>query len=215
MKLDPLELIPEPLNLAVKVGKKGIEAYLARRADIAREELVLQMTKGKPWKISDDRTAAMALQFRRAWEEGVAKANLRLLAQAIANEGSEPSLGHSEFRRHSENLAGLTYPEIVVCARLVEIQRAAPARPADADDEQLVAEAEVRISLFSKFVLPLAADPLFGSRDAVSGTCIALQRTGWLRVLSVFGDPMFTPTPSFDAVAKMVEFEEAMAAGVE
>ncbi|NBB17565.1 hypothetical protein GVN21_19560 [Caulobacter sp. SLTY] len=208
--------LPEPLA-AVFAASAGsvVGAYLQRRHQMVLEELGREMSKGRPWAIADDRAAAMALQINRAYQEGVAKLNVRLMAQFMFAEAAEPSLTGAVHRRNAEHLASLSLEEMVMCAKFVALERLYKPLPATASNEEIQADKTARARDFKSEIVPL-----FKSEDAAEGHGNSLLRTGWLRTLADWGGGFaYMPTPAFQPVARMVEFEavalEAASYGVE
>ncbi len=209
-------ILPEPISAAFKsVAQFGLKKYLAQREQVAHEELVAEMRKGRPWAIADDRTAAMALQYVRAAREGAARLNLRLMAQFMFAEAAQATMTSTVHRRNGEHLASLSLEEMIICAKLVIIERDFPPLSPDASREEVTQDTTDRARRFSKDIAPL-----FGSHGDAEGYGNSLLRTGWLRTIGDWsGSGSFATTKAFLAVADMVEFEavaaEAIKHGVE
>lgn len=214
-------------GMAFGVGSV-ISSYLEARRQVAVDELLRQMKRGRPWKIAEDRTAAMILQFSRAYQEGVGRENLRLMAAFMFNEAAEPTLTEAETRRNLELLATLSPDEIRVCAGLVLVTRDIPPRTQRRVRDN-IAEQSLRRAAYHRHVeVPLLgfslAEPVvpftleaeirrIEARERMEGIVAGLMRTGW--VMQMPGNdpsPVYLPTPGFAPVARMAEFEASLGA---
>jgi hypothetical protein len=96
-----------PTTVTLKVLQKGgaevLKAYQQKRAEEARETLRTALSKGKHWAITEDQAAAALFAYMRAAEEGAARVNLEMIAEAFANSAQEPSFAPDEFLAPSPN----------------------------------------------------------------------------------------------------------------
>jgi len=171
------------------------------RAKMAREEIVKQLQKGKLGAIADDDAAAAMFTYLRAAQEGAARINLRMMAEAFVNASREPTFAPDEFRRQSIALASLSRDEVLLLAAFLRANRAAapgPGEPNDGTKAMSVAWASI---LADKSQFPPAFDAI--------ALAAALARTGWVVPGSGFGAITYYTTGAFDGVARLVDFELA------
>lgn len=65
-----------------KLADDVLRRLMHGRREAARDALAAKMAMGKPWLASGDDTAAALFTYVRAAQEGAARLNLRLMAEA-------------------------------------------------------------------------------------------------------------------------------------
>lgn len=189
-----LPILPAPVLATFKLAaSEAIKRYQADRVRIGQEALQRQISRGRPWLITDDAAAAMAVRYLRAITEGVARQNLELLAEALVSAASEPTFQPDEFKRHADRLEELTREEIFALAAVIRAKRAT-----SADD---------RVGRYNAIVREAILTGLFADEDAVDDVLSALTRTGWIAAKSGFSFFGYLPTPSLDGVERLVDFD--------
>src|ERR1700722_15457593 len=107
---------------------------MAGRAEMAREEIVKQLQKGKLGAIADDDAAAAMFTYLRAAQEGAARINLRMMAEAFVNASHEPTFAPNEFRHQSLAPASLSRGGVLLLAAFLRANRAAAPGPGEPND---------------------------------------------------------------------------------
>jgi hypothetical protein len=177
----------------------ALDRLVARHRAIGREALLEQVRKGKPWAIQDDDAAAAMFAYLRAVQEGAAKANLRMIAEALFNAAQEPTFAPDEFRRHADALAALSRDEILLLAAFIRANKATEGRPGDQTDPN------IRAGLVWATILQGGELPGLD----VLALAAALGRTGWIEPLAGGGGMMYYTTSAFSTIERLVDFEGA------
>jgi len=187
------------------LASAALEAVMRDRLNTARERLVKRMAAGRPWAITEDQGAAALFTYLRAAEEGVARRNLDLMAQALASMAPEPTFAPDEFRRHARVLADLSFDEIKVLASVMRCWRSykgAGGGPVQGEDSYWdMLKADV-----------CGKAPSFQSVQNLTGILGALQRTGWIVMWPAMGSVTFIPAPSLEIIERLVDFEAELSA---
>ena len=171
----------------------SLENLIRRRLGTAREVLQARMAKGQVWAWTEDDAAAALFTYMRAAEEGAARLNLELMADAIANGAPEPTFAPHAFRRHCAALSTLTRDEALVLVGLMKVHNTDQPEGTDLNPG-----------------LRLQSDPAaFGINESIDVVeCAqALTRTGWVTLQSVFSGMGFDLSRSFEEVQRLVDFE--------
>ena len=176
----------------------ALRAFQERQAAKAQEIIRRRLAAGKYWAISDDKAAAALWRYMRAAQEGSARRNLELLAEALVTGAADAAFAPDEFKRLANRLDDLSREEVLVLAAFVKA-RASP-----------VPEGEDAGSVFHRSAVAAAlAFGVFKDRDAVLAVMSALSRTGWILPVSGWGSLLYEPTAELDVVARLVNFDEA------
>ena len=197
------------LVLLHKVGaplaKEGLSRFLHAYAERAEDILCARIAKGKLYEIADSKFASALFKYLRLGLEGTARVNLDLLAQVIAGAGDldQRTFHLSDFRRWSKVLAELTREEIIVLGRT-----AAVLRELEADQ----GESSHRAHRLEKRLINDLVGPNrpFALPGQVRATLSALQRFGLFLQVSLFGSNPQDPSPLFDELIRLVNFDDAM-----
>ncbi|HEY3814886.1 MAG TPA: hypothetical protein VGL66_16835 [Caulobacteraceae bacterium] len=182
----------------------ALERLMANRMAIAREEILAQLKKGKHWAISDDDAAAATFTYLRAAQEGVARENLRMIAEALVNGAQEATFAPDEFRRHANTLANLSRDETILLAEFIRVHRAYAA------SDQVIAPEN-----YSAVIWASISQTSFPPGFDFVATAGALSRTGWVVPQSGFGGITYCTSATFDAVSRLVDFEAAASQSAE
>lgn len=172
-----------------------------KRLDVAREVIQRELEKGKVWAIADDEAAAALFTYLRCAEEGVARLNLEMIAEAFVNGAQDLSFAPDEFRRLAGKLADLSREEILVLAVLMKEQR----REVDPSGNPVIGQ------FFWKGVVDslLLNTAIFPNHATILGHCSALTRTGWLAGSTGWDAEGYIPTPQIYPVEQLVEWRRA------
>lgn len=191
------ELVPQVL-------KKSLGAILKRRAQIASEILLDELSRGNALihEVADvDEGAAMIFEYGFAAQRGAARRNLRLLAQVFVGLLKQtPPLYADEFLRWSSVLADLSREEIVLLAVLHKCWQ----KNRD--------EKDVAIPVNAAKSELVGSDKVFSNDEEFSYTAAALIRTG-LVVLLPGWDGMSFPktTAKLDKLLRIAQIEDVIA----
>lgn len=194
------ELIASKLfdEIAGAVFHGALDRFLKQQRAVAREEIMRQLKLGRHWAIQDDDAAAVMFGYLRAVQEGAARVNLRMIAEALFTGAQEPIFVPNEFLRHAASLAGLTRDEILFLAAFIQANRDATSQPGDPSDP-------TKRSMIA-WSLMLKPSDTSTTLDVIAHAA-ALGRTGWVVPVSVYGGLTYYTTSIFDAVARLVDFE--------
>lgn len=174
----------------------------AKRLEDARRILLKRMKKGEHWAIQDDKAAAALFSYIRAAQEGAARMNLDLLAQAIAGKADEKTFAPDEFRRWARVLSELTRDEVLVLAGLLKAEKQSAENARTGEGTQNIGDLCVE-------AMSREGGPFKTPKEVRSYLC-ALMRTGFVEPVAYFGEMGFVPTTALHLVAQMVSFEEAL-----
>ena len=195
-----------PLVVDYAIGKlmDGVmQAYQRRQAEAARDALLREMRKGRPWAITDDKAAAALWQYQRAAMEGAAVRNLELLAEALVTAATEKAFAPNEFRRNAEALASLSMEEIYIVAAFVRARRTVELK---GDEHQ-----DGAVPIWRAAMAELGASDAFADEDDAAAHVAPLARTGWLVPASGWGFFGYRATRAFHVVERLVDWREAEA----
>ena len=177
----------------------ALQHLLRKRMEDARRRLIRRLERGQTWAWTEDESAAALFGYFRAAQEGAARINLELMADAFANGATDATLSSDVFRRHSQMLASLSRDEVLFLAGLDK-----------AEHERARANSEVD-QLVTGWVRLYNSPSSYGVPDSVDiyACAPALLRTGWLSAASAFGGLIYEFTATFNEVRRLVDFEEA------
>jgi hypothetical protein len=196
-----------PTTVTLKVLQKGgaevLKAYQQKRAEEARETLRTALSKGKHWAITEDQAAAALFAYMRAAEEGAARVNLEMIAEAFANSAQEPSFAPDEFRHRVRMLASLSREEVNIIAQLIKATRLVQGT------EYNFVWIRIKENLDSALVGP---GKYFKHEDDIVQYLGMLQRTGLVIAKSAYGGLAFYPTKLLLTIERLVDFEKARVA---
>ena len=197
-------LVPPVVLTFLKEAIPHALAELQRqRLENAREIIVQRLKKGKSWTISDDDAAAALWTYLRAAQEGAARRNLEMMAEALTSAAEEPSFYPDEFRRQARLLSDLSREEIYILAAFIRAKRPFPADGAKDGESKSNEWAAVMQDL-----LPQRA--IFDGGYAILAHTAGLLRTGliipWSGLDAYTG---FSSTPRLIALARLVDLEVA------
>jgi hypothetical protein len=197
--------LPTPVaKVFDEVLHRAVSEVLKERHQAAADALAKKMARGKPWLISENDAAAALLSILRAAEEGVARRNLDLMAEALANQAAEEVFHPDVFRSQAAMLADLSVEEIFILAAFIRVRQ----REA-AEELEGVRKSKEWVEVNE---LLLAKKALFKSSYDVTAHTSGLLRTGL--VIPWSGWDAFTgfsSTPRLDALSCVVDFEAASA----
>jgi len=189
---------------ALAIFNKGLSSYLRTyqeaRAREAAETLRKAMARGKVYRITDDKAAAALFAYMRAAEEGAARLNLEMIAEAFANSAQEATFAPDEFRRHTRMLADLSREEIVVIAALIKANRGAHGLSFPQARKHIRDELENELVGSGKF---------FATVRHVTQHLTALQRTGLIIYEEVYGGQAYMPTSLLVQIERLIDFDRA------
>lgn len=196
-------------DLAGKVvdvlSEGALQKLLSGRMREARERLMKEVAKGKPWVITDDEATAALFAYFNAAREGAARINLQMIAEALAAGASEPTFAPDTFRRHAGDLASLSRDEVLVLAAFHRANGKAASQP---DSEKSVRSSAWALMRDQGWTgLPQSLD--------IYAAITALGRTGWVSSASGFGSLIYYTTASFEEIARLVDLQAAQNASSE
>ena len=197
--------IPIASKIADKLADGALERLLKLRLQQGQEVLARRIAKGRPWLISEDETAAALFTYLRATQEGAARVNLDLMAEALVASAQEPTFAPDTFRKRATALADLSRDEILMLAAFVRVNDHAVR-----EAERLGHPENVRSIAWTCLLHSAPSD--FPPGFDVIATASALGRTGWVAPASGYGALVFYTTPAFDDVARLVNLRAAAAA---
>jgi hypothetical protein len=202
---DGLSLIGYPAAGTAATGAKlALERVMKRREDAAREVLRDELRRGNITAIdtaSQDEAAAILFRYLRAAQEGTARRNLRLLAQAIRGQAERHALYADEFLRHADCLSSLTREEIkflgIIIATEREFDRVGIPENDRVAKRWKVIEEDARMA------------GLISDRKDILALATGLGRNGLIILPQVLSGAVPSPSPLLMKVATLCDFEAA------
>lgn len=204
--------IPAVVDVALtQVGKTALAAYRRDKIEEGQEILLKEIAKGKVWAIADDKAAAMLFRYMRAMQEGEARRNLELMAEALASAASDPAFEPDEFKRHADKLADLSRQEIYILAAFISARDELGFGPdfAPPVHYQGGLQGDASQKLVAAAYYRAMQSGLFSGKEEYEGVCAALSRTGWIKGHSGWGSLVYSASPLLSAVARLVDFPAA------
>lgn len=185
----------------ISAGKLALTQYVKRRREQAREILFEEIAegRGKPVDLFSDEAVAVTMRYVRAASEGKARINLRLLAKAIAGQLRHGNLVADEFFLYADALADLTRDEIHLLAIMYRMHiRFEEHPPADGG------------AGFWNACIVESVLTLHGTEDQVRETAGSCLRSAFVIAVSAWDNLAFRLSPRFLALAKTVDFADAI-----
>ncbi|PWK33470.1 hypothetical protein [Cupriavidus plantarum] len=108
-------------NYVGAVAEAALSRFMRRRVEAARDILQEEIRRGtkRPMQAtSEEEGAAIVYRYMRASQEGAARLNLRLLAQAMAGSVGDAPLVADQFLYFAELLAPLRRDELILLGRM-------------------------------------------------------------------------------------------------
>jgi hypothetical protein len=203
---DALALTGSPLtNAPGSAFAIVLQRVFKQRAEAARDILQDELRRGNITVFdaaADDEAAAILFRYLRSAQEGVARTNLRLLAQAIRGQMSLGKLEADEFLGLADVLAALRREEIVLLGAMGQ-QRESLSETSTSND--------VAITAWTALEESLAGTPMFPTKNHVKATASALVRSGLIMMVSVWDGDIPVLSVLFDRFAAFCDFEAAAA----
>jgi hypothetical protein len=159
----------------------------------ARNTLARRIRSGSLSSVSDADKASGLFTYLRAAQEGCARRNLDLMAQALDSLLHERVFEPDEFRRHASRLADLSPQEILLLAAL-------------AIETDFALEEKERGKAWEAVSNKLKNTHNFRDLEEVVMWATALQRTGYLAPWPQMAGMVFTPTRLFQDMRRLVDF---------
>lgn len=187
---------------------EAISGLMQRRAETARSIFLEELGQGQrsprdPGEV--DEFVAILYRYLTKAQEGAARLNLRLMARVVRGQLETEGLYASEFLRYSELLASLTREEVILLAtrRRLRLQFRANKASAQWNDAANINEKIIEALVPSVFLSPMH----------LTASLTALQRTGlvWPSAAALGGGFVWEDTPLLDDVARLAQFEAALA----
>ena len=180
--------------------KALVSAVIERRRKAAFEILLKELRQGKIQLPSVDDAVSAVLRYQRAADEGVARQNLRLMAQVIAGKAFLGNLKADEFVYYADMLSSLRREEIIFLAMLYKVQKAWLGKEGGPNPLQhwAIVEGELIPSVFP-------------DKQALRATATACLRTGLLSDDNTMDDSgWYMTTRLMDDLQMIAPFEAAL-----
>lgn len=174
---------------------------LGGRLEVARSLLLDELERGNATlaDVDQDQAAAMVFEYASAAERGVARRNLRALAQLLAGELLTPPIYADNFLRWSRVLADLSREELIVLAKFFNAWKLPQ------DDPSLRG-----IRTFQYVLKELQEAKVCVDENDFESVLQALTRTGFVISQSGFGRIIYAPTLKLDQIMKLIRIEDVM-----
>jgi hypothetical protein len=180
-------------------GKFLVEQLLRVRAEEARDILIDAMSKGKQTArdVKDNEAAAIILRYMRAAEEGAARLNLKLMAQVIAEQVSEPGFYANDFLLWADVLAGLRREEVLILGVMYR-------RAVEVGDDPRKRTGEFWVDCKKELKEKHSMND-----DTAEAYASSLMRTGLIQLLGGLLDigQAYRPSPNLAKLGDMVDIE--------
>ncbi len=189
-----------PLATATQVTALGFSEYMDRRASEAKEILLEELERGNKLASDVDPQSFYGLlfQYLNAVRIGAARRNLQLMARVLLEGSIAPiPFEPDEIASCARVLADLSSEEIVFLGTLSRIQKQNEGQP-DSDAVRIV----IQDAVMKELVPKVLADP--GDFFAVAS---AVQRTGCVRISSVWGGSRVDATSRLEKLARLSQIE--------
>lgn len=148
--------------------------------------------------------ASMLFGFQRCATEGVAKLNLRLMAQIMRRQLEGGRLRADEFKRHADVLASLKRDEIIVLATVTRVERELRDGGVELWSGQVPAQ-----KIWELVDKELISPELFKSEEELRGVAWGLFRTGMLMLGKSLDENMEPkPSPLLKEIALLCDLEK-------
>jgi len=191
---------PGTLKVLHTAGGAALKAYQQRKVEEARQALLKALGKGRVWAINEDQAAAALFAYIRAAEEGAARINLQMIAEAFANAAQEPTFAPETFRRHVRMLADISRDEIQVVAKMIKLRH-------ECDGMTLPEQRTfIREKIRDELVGP---GKFFGTVGELDQNLSSLLRTGLIISESAYGGTFYMPTGLLIEIERLVDFGRA------
>lgn len=178
--------------------RKLLEKRIAAGREILLDELS-RAEKNLGDLAEQEPVVAIFYEFFEAVKRGTAKRNLRLLAQIATNEISAPKVYSDGFLWWSSILASLTQEEIIVAAKLHELNSGSRLlEQTDLTQDKLVAEL-------------VGVGKLFAAKEALEATEYGLFRTGLVYPMAGYVGYVFLTSPMMDKLMSIARMEDVLA----
>jgi hypothetical protein len=178
----------------------GYKIFHEKRITEAREILLSELRSGDrlAFDVDADSFYGLLFQYLNAVKIGSAKRNLRLLAQVV-REGSILPIPFQpdEIASCAKQIADLSHEEILLLGELQRQRTKLLSVEADGDYLKIGVSDATKEALVPKF-LPTEADFL--------SVASALQRSGLVRLPSVWGGGRVDTTPKFEKLIQLCDF---------
>jgi hypothetical protein len=207
-----------PVATGATIAKQRINRVLQRRADNLREVFFEEMGKGSrdPRDVMiGDEGVAILYRYMQAGLEGRARLNLRLMAKVIVGHVPDSSMYASEFSLYADRLVSLTRDEVVFLATLLRLTRNGVRTEKNEKPGEYY---ELEQSVAIKLRQILSNNEMFGTLESVNSCELAIQRTGFLRLVTTLssGGVIYGPSPYLLRLTELADFEDALRAeGIE
>jgi len=192
-------LLPQVLSAVFEAAFSAVlKGYQEQQASIARNAIVRQLERGKPWAIADDKAAAAMWRYLRAAREGTARRNLDLIAEALIGGATDPEFAPDEFKRQADRLEGVNQREILVLAAFLHAVLHTPE-----------SERNLFVDQHEAAVKRAMETGLFHSEEEVDTWMASLVRTGWVAPFNGYGHSGYRATSELLRLSNLVDFEAA------
>lgn len=186
----------------------AINRVVKSRTEAASQELLEELRHAKVTIFdiaAQDEFAAMLFGYQRAALEGVARQNLRLMAQVIRNQLEGGRLLADEFKYYADIIASLKRHEIIVLATMLRVDRELRAEKVELWEGQVPAH-----KIWERLDALLIRSHLFKSKEELRGVGWGLFRTGMLMLGNSLDEDMEAkPAPLLREIANLCDIEGA------
>jgi len=183
--------------------RETIASMLKNRLNNAREIFIEELKQGdrSPHEIEEiDEVASMFYRYIRAAQEGVARLNLQLMAQAICSLTAQRPIYPSSFLQYADLLTSLSREEVISLGTLYRMSAPHGAIP--------LVDSGVRMDVSIKTRDHLAS--IFGEHEALA-TLNALTRTGLVLHSSAYpADECFYASARLKKLTEITDFKRAL-----
>ena len=197
---DALSALGIPANTATNVFR----AFMRRRTDEGSDILLGALRAGEIDSLhaaNEDETIAVMYRYLLAVRDGVARRNLRLLAQAMVGLFKRDRLFSEEFNKYVEILSRLSRDEILVIGTLHRFRK---------EEERRQGPLVGTGQYWSKAMKELVPDQ-FPTEEHVIAVCCSGMRSGLLFTPRDFDSAgSFASSPIMDEVAELTDFQEVL-----
>lgn len=198
-----LHQLPGGSVAGIAVGT-AVSRLLRRRVERAREIFLEELRHGETTLPPDqiDEGVAIVYRYFRAAQEGAARINLRLMAQAIAGRARLSNLSADEFLRDADMIASLRRDEIILLAEMHRVWTS--------DWFKQMPE-EKRYDALRTGVEQRLVPSLFKNSHDLRTTAAAVVRTGLVMTSTLWDGGAYRPTSKMERFVELAPLDEALA----
>lgn len=207
-----------PANYVGAVAEAALGRFQQQRIEKARTVLQEEISRGskRPMQAaSEEEGAAIVYRYLRAAQEGAARLNLRLMAQAMVGTVSDAPMMADEFLYYAELLAPLRRDELILLGQMCRLADELIPESSTMPDVKQMAPSPA-YHCYGRIAERLVPS-VFENGLAFGAAAASLVRTGLIapQYANAYGAsraPYYVVTPRLRELMRLMDIEAALAA---